>query len=103
MEDYIKQACNLDYMENTKLILDKLDSIKEELDYIKSHVVDLDVVLTRDDLEALKEAEEDFKRGKTKRLAWVYSVHASERAKKFLDKLDEHLRLRIEGKTQKFK
>ncbi len=69
MEDYIKQACNLDYMENTKLILDKLDSIKEELDYIKSHVVDLDVVLTRDDLEALKEAEEDFKRGKTKRLA----------------------------------
>lgn len=33
----------------------------------------------------------------------MYSVHASERAKKFLDKLDEHLRLRIEGKTQKFK
>ena len=50
------------------MILKKLDTIKEELDYIKSHMIDYDRVLTNDDLEALREAEEDFKKGKTKRL-----------------------------------
>lgn len=55
-------------MEETKLILSKLDSIKEELDYIKTHMVDPDTILTSDDLDALREAEEDFKKGRTKRL-----------------------------------
>lgn len=55
-------------MEQTKMILRKLDTIKEELDYIKSYMIDFDRVLTNDDLEALKEAEEDFRERRTKRL-----------------------------------
>ena len=55
-------------MENTTLILNKLDSIKKELDYIKQHMIDPDTILTSDDLEALHEAENDLKRGKLKRV-----------------------------------
>ena len=51
-----------------KEILDKLETIKADLDYIKKHMVDVDLVLTDDDLEALEEAESDLKKGKTKRL-----------------------------------
>ena len=50
-------------------IMQKLDEIKLELDYIKKHIVDIDSVLTDDDVEALKAAEKDLKEGKTKRLA----------------------------------
>ena len=49
-------------------IVNKLDTIKVDLEYIKKHLIDLDVVLTDDDVEALKEADEDLKAGKTKRL-----------------------------------
>ena len=55
-------------MEANKQILDKLDEIKSELNYIKRHMADIDVVLTDEDSESLKEAEKDFKSGKTKRL-----------------------------------
>ena len=55
-------------MEDTKLILGKLDEIKSELDYIKNRINDFDTVLTQDDLDALDEAERDLKEGKTKRL-----------------------------------
>ena len=51
-----------------KEILNKLEIIKADLDYIKKHMVDVDLVLTDDDLEALEEAEKDLKAGKTKRL-----------------------------------
>ena len=51
-----------------KEILDKLEIIKSDLDYIKNHMVDVDLVLTDDDIEALEEAESDLKAGKTKRL-----------------------------------
>ena len=51
-----------------KEILNKLEIIKADLDYIKEHMVDVDLVLTDDDLEALEEAEKDLKSGKTKRL-----------------------------------
>lgn len=51
-----------------KEILNKLELIKADLDYIKKHMVDVDLVLTDDDLEALEEAESDLKAGKTKRL-----------------------------------
>ncbi|MBI1969049.1 hypothetical protein HYS48_00005 [Candidatus Woesearchaeota archaeon] len=54
--------------EETKLIMKKLDAIKSELDYIKGHLVDADLIVTDDDLEALEEAEKDRKAGKTKRL-----------------------------------
>ena len=49
-------------------IMNKLDVIKSEIDYIKKHLVDGDRILTDDDLIALQEAEKDFKAGKTKRL-----------------------------------
>jgi len=49
-------------------ILEELKAIREDLDYLKEHVVDIDLVLTDDDLEAIKQAEKDLKQGKTKRL-----------------------------------
>ena len=52
----------------TKHIIEKLDAIKSELDYIREHLVDVDAVLTDDDLAALNAAEKDLKAGKTKRL-----------------------------------
>ena len=55
-------------MEATKIIIDKLDNIKSELDYIKEHMVDVDTCLTDDDIQAIREAEQDFSEGKTKRL-----------------------------------
>ena len=68
-ENYIKKYPITSPMaEDTKLILNKLGSIKEELDYIKRHIVDVDRVMIDDDIESLREAEEDLKRGKTKRL-----------------------------------
>jgi len=51
-----------------KQVLDELKEIREDLDYIKKHVVDADVILTSDDLESLEEAEKDFKQHKTKKL-----------------------------------
>ena len=55
-------------MASEKVILDKLDEIKSELDYIKNHIANIDTVLTDDDIEALKEAEKDLKEGKTVKL-----------------------------------
>ncbi len=49
-------------------IMDKLDFIRSELDFIKEHITDLDLVLTDDDVESLRDAEADLKAGKTKRL-----------------------------------
>lgn len=49
-------------------ILSELELIKQDLSYIKEHIVDVDVVLTDDDTEALREAEKDFKERRTKRL-----------------------------------
>ena len=50
-------------------IIQKLDNIQSELDYIKEHLVDIDAVLTEDDTVSLIEAEKDLKTGKTKRLS----------------------------------
>ena len=51
-----------------KQIMEELKSIRNDLDYIKEHVTDIDFVLTDDDFGALYEAEKDLKAGKTKRL-----------------------------------
>jgi len=53
-------------MENEKLIINKLDILKAELDSLKEHIID--VTLTADDLDSIREAEEDLKEGRTKRL-----------------------------------
>lgn len=54
--------------DKTELILEELKEIKADLDYIKKRVADVDVVLTDDDLNSLKEGEKNLKDGKTKRL-----------------------------------
>lgn len=55
-------------MDESKLILQKLDDIKSELSHIKERIHDIDCVLTDDDLESLKKADEELRKGKTKRL-----------------------------------
>ena len=68
-ENYLKQnGFTLSMTIETKQILSKLDVIKSEIDYIKEHLIDVDTVLLDEDIEALQEAEEDFKTQKTKRL-----------------------------------
>ena len=53
-------------MENEELIINKLDMLKREIDFIKEHLID--VTLTQDDIDSLNEAEEDLRKGRTKRL-----------------------------------
>ncbi|MEA3229357.1 MAG: hypothetical protein U9P44_00430 [archaeon] len=45
-------------------IADELEAIRHDIDYIKKHMADVDIVLTDNDIDAFK----DFKAGKTKRL-----------------------------------
>ena len=52
----------------SKQILEELRAIRSDLDYIKGHISDRDIVLTDDDKEALESAEKDWKIKKTKRL-----------------------------------
>ena len=52
----------------SKTILKDLQEIKEELHYIKVHILDVDTIITQDDIESLQEADLDLKKGRTKRL-----------------------------------
>lgn len=52
-----------------KQVLEKLDVIKSELDFIKDHMVDRDSILTTEEEERLEESLEDLKRGRTVSLA----------------------------------
>lgn len=52
----------------SKQILEELRAIRSDLDYLKEHIVDVDIVLTDEDREALQSAEKDLKERKTKRL-----------------------------------
>ncbi len=45
--------------------MEKLDTIKEELDYIKSHMIDVDTILTPEEEVRLDESLDDFKKGRT--------------------------------------
>ena len=58
----------MDMATELKQIMEKLDSIQSELGSMKVHLVDVDLVLTDDDKEALQEAEADLKSRKTVRL-----------------------------------
>ncbi|MDP3640259.1 MAG: hypothetical protein Q8R53_03600 [Nanoarchaeota archaeon] len=49
-------------------VLEKLDHVQLDLEYIKKHLSDLDLVLTDEDADALQKAETDLVMGKTKRL-----------------------------------
>lgn len=48
-----------------KQVIEKLDVIKLELDYIKKHMVDVDTILTLEEEKRLDESLEDFKKGGT--------------------------------------
>ena len=53
-------------MVNEKLIINKLDLLTRDVEFIKEHIID--VTLTQDDVDSLKESEEDLRKGRTKRL-----------------------------------
>jgi len=53
-------------MENGELIINRLDALKQDISFVKEHIID--VTLTQDDLSSLNEAEEDLRKGITKRL-----------------------------------
>jgi hypothetical protein len=44
----------------------KLDKLQAEIDAIKKQVADADLIVTNDDLQAMAEAEEGFRLGKTR-------------------------------------
>lgn len=51
-----------------KELEDEVSLIKTEVEYIKKHTTDSDVLLADDDLESISLAEKDLKEGRTKRL-----------------------------------
>jgi len=51
-----------------KQIVEKLDHMQSDIDYIRKHLIDVDSVLTDDDLGSLDQADEDLKEGKAKGL-----------------------------------
>ena len=53
---------------NVTLILKEIGEIKEEIAYIKEHMIDRDRILTDEEIIMLKEAEKEFVEGKTIRL-----------------------------------
>lgn len=52
----------------SKAILDELKEIKTELHYIKMYMLDVDTLMSPDDILSLQEAERDLSEGKTKKL-----------------------------------
>ncbi|MEK6823464.1 MAG: hypothetical protein AABY06_00355 [Nanoarchaeota archaeon] len=48
---------------NAKEIITKLSRIQADMNYVKEHIED--ITLTEDDLEAIREAENEYKEGKT--------------------------------------
>jgi hypothetical protein len=50
---------------NVALILNEIREIKEEIAYIKEHILDMDRILTDEEIIMLKEAEKEFEDGKT--------------------------------------
>jgi len=46
----------------------ELKLIRGDLDYLKRHILDADVVLTDEERIAISQAEDDFKKGKLRKL-----------------------------------
>lgn len=53
---------------NVALILKEIREIKKEIAYIKEHMIDMDRILTDEEIIMLKEAEKEFEEGKTIKL-----------------------------------
>jgi hypothetical protein len=56
-------------MTDTEAILKRLDAIQADLAFVKSHLREGDTLLSSADLRALREAEQEFRTGKTVRLS----------------------------------
>ena len=54
---------------DTQQIMEELKAIKEDLEYIKEHMVDVDTILTPEEEERLDESMHDYKQRKTVSLA----------------------------------
>jgi len=50
---------------DTQQILEELKEIKQKLDHIEEHMIDVDAILDKDDLQSIKDAEIDLKEGRT--------------------------------------
>ena len=64
----------------TKQILSELKAIRQELDYIKEHMVDVDTILTPDEETRLKESLNDLNQGKTTSLE-IFEKEMTQHAK----------------------
>ncbi len=60
--------CKLVAKDDVAMILKELREIRKELEYIKSHMLDRDSILTDEEVVFLKEAEKEFEEGKTIKL-----------------------------------
>mgnify|MGYP001568706396 CR=1 FL=1 len=49
-------------------VLQQLNAIQSDIEYIKEHMVDVDTILTEDDKNALLKARKEHKEGKTIKL-----------------------------------
>ena len=54
---------------DTSEIISRLADIQAELESLKQHIADADLVLTTDDRAAIRASKAEWKAGKTKRLA----------------------------------
>jgi len=52
-------------MSELKQVMEKLNSIKEEIDYIKEHMIDADSVLTQEEEKRLDESLTEYREKKT--------------------------------------
>jgi len=50
--------------DDVAIILKELREIRKELEYIRSHMLDIDSILTTEEVTILKEAEKEYKEGK---------------------------------------
>jgi len=48
-----------------KQVMQKLDKIESDLNYLKEHMIDPDKILDEDDLNSIEDAEKDFKERRT--------------------------------------
>jgi len=48
-----------------KQIMEKLEKIESELDFIKEHMIDVDSILTKEEANILESGLKEYKEGKT--------------------------------------
>ncbi len=52
-------------MEATQLLLEKMEEIKKDLNFIKEHMIDADTLLSPEEIILLHQAREEEKKGET--------------------------------------